>query len=89
MAHTKSARKRVRQNTKRQLGNRRRRAAVKKTIRAFNDAVSAGQADQAGETLKKVYKLLDATAARGTMHKNAVARRKSRLARQLSQLTAK
>ena len=86
MAHAKSAKKRTRQNAERRLANRRRKAGVKKSIRAFEEAAAAGQADQAAGRLKEAYKLLDRTATKGTMHKNAAARRKSRLAKRLNKL---
>ena len=83
MAHTKSARKRLLQSAKRRLSNRRRKTAVKKTVRAYEDALSARQGDQAAAELKQVYKRLDKAAAKGTIHKNTVARKKSRLAKRL------
>ena len=83
MAHTKSARKRLRQSADRRLSNRRRKAAVKNTVRAYEDALSARQGDQAAAELKQVYKRLDKAAAKGTLHKNTVARKKSRLAKRL------
>lgn len=89
MAHTKSPKKRNRQSIKRRLRNRRRKAAVKGSIRELSDAASAGQADQAADALKKVYKRLDTSAAKGTMHKRAASRKKSRLAKRLSRSAVK
>lgn len=83
MAHSKSARKRIRQNTVRRLQNRRRKQGVKDSVRGFEAAVAAGQADQAAEQLKVIYKRLDQIAAKGAIHKNAAARKKSRLAKRL------
>ena len=83
MAHTKSAQKRLRQSAKRRLSNRRRKTAVKNTVRAYEDALSSGQGDQAATELKQVYKRLDKAAAKGTLHKNTVSRKKSRLAKRL------
>ncbi|KPK84188.1 MAG: hypothetical protein AMJ81_06260 [Phycisphaerae bacterium SM23_33] len=83
MAHSKSARKRIRQNIIRRLRNRRRKDRVKDSIRAFEAAVAAGQPDQAADRLKEAYKRLDKVAAQGAIHKNAAARKKSRLARRL------
>ena len=89
MAHTKSAKKRARQNVERQLRNRRRKTAIKRSVRAFDEAVSAGRADEAAEVLKKVHKQLDSTAAKNVVHKRAAARKKSRLAKRLNQLATK
>jgi len=89
VAHSKSAKKRNRQNIKHRLANRRRKAAVKSGVRAFTEAASAGQTERAGELLREVYKQLDKTAAKGTIHKNTAARKKSRLAKRLGKTAAK
>ena len=86
MAHSNSAKKRVRQNAKCRLRNRRRKDAVKTTIRALDETIEAGDAAKAAEQLKATYKRLDQTAAKGTLHKKAVARQKSRLAKRVNAL---
>ena len=89
MAHSKSAQKRIRQTGTHRLRNRRRKAAVKDAIRQFDAAVSAGNAEEAAEKLKLAYKRLDTTAAKGTIHKNAAARAKARLATRLNRAASK
>lgn len=89
MAHSLSATKRIRQNQTRHKRNRARKSAVKSEIRKFTDAVKARDLDKAKAELSAVYKKLDQTAAKGTFHKQAAARKKSRLARQLNKLTEK
>ena len=84
MAHSKSAQKRIRQNEVHRLRNRRRKEAVKTAVRALNDAVDAGAADDAAGKLKEVYRKLDKTAVKGTIHKRTAARRKSRLAKRVN-----
>ena len=86
MATLKSAKKRIRQNEKRRLRNRRRKEWVKEGVRAFQDAIEAGQADQAAERLKEVYRRLDRVAVKGAIHRKNAARSKARLARQLNVL---
>ncbi len=86
MAHSKSARKRARQNLKRRLRNRRQQAAVKDSIRALDEAIQAGKGKPAEKQLQEVYKRLDRSAAKGTLHRNTAARKKSRLARKVNQL---
>ena len=86
MAHSKSAKKRVRQNADRRLRNRRRKDALKTSVRALDEAVGAGDAEKAAEQLKVVCQRLDKTAAKGTLHKRTAARKKSRLARRVNQL---
>lgn len=88
MAHPKSAQKRARQSIKSRQRNRRRKAGVKKVVRAYEEALSAEQPDQAAGVLKQVYQRLDKAAAKGTMHKKTVARKKSRLAKRLKKQAA-
>jgi small subunit ribosomal protein S20 len=89
VAHSKSARKRIRQSDTARLRNRRRKAAVKDAIRQFDAAVAEGNTDDAAEKLKVVYKRLDTTAAKGTIHKNAASRAKARLAVRLNRAASK
>jgi len=84
VAHSLSAKKRIRQNAKARSLNRWRKKQVKDAVKAFEEAVRDGDAKAAAEQLKVCYKSLDRIAARGTVHKNTAARRKSRLARRLS-----
>ena len=79
-----SAKKRMRQNVKRQAANRTRKSRVKTQIRKFLEAVAAGDRDQAEQQYRTTTKLLDQTAAKGTIHANEAARRKARLAKRLA-----
>jgi len=83
VAHSLSAKKRIRQNVKHRSLNRWRRQRVKYAIKAFEDAVASGDAKEAAKKLQACYKQLDQVAAKGTIHKNAASRRKARLARRL------
>ena len=89
MAHSLSAKKRVRQNAKRRALNRARKSQVKTQIKHFREALSSGDMKAASEQYRLVVKKLDKTAGTSTMHKRTVARRKSRLARQLKSLKSK
>lgn len=89
MAHSLQSKKRIRQNAKARTINRVRKSQVKTQIKHFQDAVSSGDAEAATEQLRVVSKKLDKTAATSTMHKRTVARKKSRLAKQLNSLKAK
>jgi len=84
VAHSLSAKKRIRQNAQRRSRNRWRKEKVKEAVREFDEAVASGDKAKAAEQLKVVYKRLDQVAAKGTIHKNTAARRKSRLARKLN-----
>ncbi|HUT28387.1 MAG TPA: 30S ribosomal protein S20 [Sedimentisphaerales bacterium] len=89
MAHSLSAKKRIRQNAKRRIINRARRSQVKTQVKRFEAAVAGGEVESASEQYRLVVKKLDKTAAGGTMHKKTAARKKSRLAARLNSLQAK
>lgn len=89
MANSLSAEKRDRQNAKRRGRNRWRKEQVKTAVKAVETAIHAGKKDDAVTALKDAYKKLDRVAAKGTIHKNAASRKKSRLAKKIAKLTAK
>ena len=84
MANTASAKKRNKQNERNRTQNRARKSALKTSTRKFLDAVRAGELQQAQEVFVKVQKQLDQVSAKGTLHRNTAARRKSRLAKRLN-----
>ncbi|MCX5633618.1 MAG: 30S ribosomal protein S20 [Phycisphaerae bacterium] len=86
MAHSLSAKKRVRQNVKRRLINRARKSEIKTIIKSFEAAAGSGSKKTAAEQYKLVVRKLDKVAAKKTIHKNRAARLKSRLARKLAKL---
>ena len=84
MAHSLSAKKRVRQSIKRRARNRHRKELVKESQKSFLSAVTTGALDKAATALNEVVKRLDKVAAKGTIHKNAAARKRSRLTKRLN-----
>ncbi len=86
MAHSLSAKKRVRQDARRRIINRARKSQVKTLLKQFEAAIAAGNVEVAGQQLRTMCRKLDKTAATSTMHKRTVARKKSRLARKLNAL---
>lgn len=89
MAHSLSAKKRVRQNEKRRTINRARKSQIKTQTKHFEAALAKGDPDTAKEQYRLVAQKLDKVAATSTMHKRTAARKKSRLAKQLNNLSAK
>ena len=83
MAHTGSAKKRIRQNVRHRARNRWRKSEIKASVRAFDAALQSGDMDQAAKALRACFKTLDQVAAKGTIHKNAAARKKARLSKRL------
>ena len=88
MAHSKSARKRIRQNAGSRLRNRSTRSALRTTVKKFRSAVKAGDATAASQALKAVQERVDKTASKGITHRRTAARIKSRMAAKLSRLRA-
>lgn len=86
MAHSLSAKKRIRQNAKRRMINRVRKSQIKTQTKHFEQALSAGDAKAAEKQLRPAVKRLDKAASKSTMHKRTAARKKSRLAKKLNQL---
>ena len=68
MAHSLSAKKRVRQNLKRRARNRARKEMIKDDVKAFSGAVTGGDFDKAETALRKVTQRLDRVAGKGTIH---------------------
>jgi small subunit ribosomal protein S20 len=88
VAHSLSAKKRIRQNDKHRTINRARKSQVKTQIKHLEAAFEKGDVQAATEQLKAVVLKLDKTAATSTMHKKTAARKKSRLTRRLNALKA-
>lgn len=83
----KSAAKRLRQSIGRRMRNRVSKSSSKTAIRKFEAAVQAKDKAAAATQLAEVQKLLDTAAGKGILHKNMVARKKSRLANALNKLS--
>jgi len=88
MAHTASARKRLRQSKKQNFRNRTAKHAIKTHQRRVLAAIEAKDANTAMNELKVAVKRLDKAAARGVLHRNTAARTKSRLATRVAALAA-
>jgi len=84
MPHTKSAKKQLRQDAKRRTRTRTVKKAVKLQIRAVLQAAKDGAPDALRGEFMKAAKQLDKAAAKGVIHPNLAARKKSQLARLLN-----
>jgi small subunit ribosomal protein S20 len=78
MANIASQKKRNRQNEKRRVRNKGVRSELKTRVKVAVQAVADGDAS-ATEAVKAAQKRIDKAAASGVIHKNAAARRTSRL----------
>ena len=86
MPHTKSAKKRLRQNEKRRIRNRAVKSTIKTHMRRVEAAIEADDLDRAREEYRIACKKIDKAAARRIIHPNNAARKKSKLAQKLAQL---
>lgn len=83
MANIKSAKKRVLVSRANYERNKSYRSALRTALKKAEAAIEAKAAD-AAETVKVAVRKLDQAQAKGIMHKNAVARKKSQLANRLN-----
>ncbi len=85
MANTKSAIKRLRSSERRRLHNRVFRGQARTAVRKARSLMDKGSIEEAREAVQVATRALDKAAAKGVIHKNNAARRKSRLMQQLNQ----
>ena len=83
MANIKSQIKRNRQNEARRARNKSTRSALKTRIKGFLQTVESGDAEASNASYREISKALDQAAAKGVIHKNTAANKKSRLARKI------
>jgi small subunit ribosomal protein S20 len=83
MANTKSAKKAARQAVKRTEINKARKSRMRTFIKKVEDAIAAGNATAAAAAMQAAEPVIMRTAQKGLVHKNAAARKVSRLAARL------
>ena len=88
MAHSKQARKRLRQSDRRTVINRGRRSRVRTYVRRVEDALAAGDKEAAVEALKLAEPVLARGRQQGIMKANTAARRISRMSRLVNAMAA-
>jgi small subunit ribosomal protein S20 len=81
MANKKSSKKDLRRIAKRRVQNQELRTSLKTYVKKVRAAITGGDSTAVTTTLTAAVKNLDKAAKRGVIHKNAAARRKSRIAR--------
>lgn len=90
MAHSLSAKKRIRQNSKQRTRNRAHRGAVRTQIKKFQKLMkSSSEPEALAKELQLTQKKIDQLAAKGRIHKNTASRQKSQLTRRLNALKTK
>ncbi len=79
MAHSNSAKKRVRQNIKSRALNRWRLRSMRQALKNFSDKIASGSNEEAVAACREASKIVDRSAQKGVIHRNQAARRKSRM----------
>ncbi|WP_138493295.1 30S ribosomal protein S20 [Paenibacillus pinistramenti] len=88
MPNIKSAIKRVKTSEKRRALNASQKSALRTVVKTADTALVNNDVEAAKAAIVAATKKLDKAATKGLIHKNAAARKKSRLAKKLNALTS-
>ena len=88
MPNIKSAKKRVKIIEKKTLRNNIIKSGYKTAVKKFEEAVKAGNTEEAKTLFSTATKKIDQACSKGVIVKNTAARKKSNLAKKLNSLTA-
>lgn len=86
MPNIKSAKKRVKTSETRALRNKMYRSEMKTIIKKFNMAVETGDKAAAEVAYTAAVKKVDQASARGILHKNTAAHKKSKFTKKLNSM---
>lgn len=88
MANIKSAKKRIKVIEAKTLKNKMFKSSMKTAIKKYENAINSGDKASATEAYRAVVKKVDQAAAKGIIHKNNAARKKSSFTKKLNSLGA-
>lgn len=88
MANTLQSKKRARQIERRTEVNKARRSRIRTFLRKVEEAIASGDQAAAQNAFLAAQPELDRGVTKGVLHKNTVARKKSRLAARIKSLGA-
>jgi small subunit ribosomal protein S20 len=86
MPSHKSSEKRMRQEAVRNQRNRSNSSALRTQIKKLRTAIADGDAEKSRELLTPTASLIDKSVQKGVIHRNAAARYKSRLTKQVTKV---
>jgi small subunit ribosomal protein S20 len=84
----KSAIKRVKVAERNRLRNKAWRSSIRTVKNKVVETLNSPKPEKAAEALQNAYSVIDRAVSKGVLHKNAAARRKSRLAKRILEQTA-
>ncbi|NLE21803.1 MAG: 30S ribosomal protein S20 [Actinobacteria bacterium] len=88
MANIKQQKKRIRLAARQRLRNRHVKSSLKTLFKQLEAQVADGQTEEAVKTATFLTSRIDKAAAKGVLHKNNAAHKKSRVSRTLARLSA-
>ena len=86
LPNIKSAKKRVLVNQTKAARNKAAKSALKTQLKYFDAAIIEGNRSEADKRYKEAVKAVDQAAARGLLHKNTAANRKSKMTLRLNKI---
>ncbi len=89
MPRTQSAKKALRQNTRRKKQNIQRKTDLKSAVKLYKKFIAENKKEEAQKQLSQVYKKLDKSAKVNLIRKNKASRLKSRLSKKLDKKLSK
>ena len=88
MANIKSQIKRIKTNEKAHQRNKAVKSELRTQVRKFREAVESGNVEEATVAMRTASRKLDKAVAKGVIHKNQAANRKSAISKRLAELAA-
>jgi small subunit ribosomal protein S20 len=88
VANIKQQKKRIRLAAKQRVRNRHAKSTLKTLFKQLESEVAEGQAEEAQHTATFLTSRIDKAAAKGILHKNNAAHKKSRVAHTLARLSS-
>jgi len=88
VANIKSQIKRIKQNEKAHQRNKAVKSELRTYVRKFREAVDSGNVETAADAMRSASRKLDKAVAKGVIHKNQAANRKSAIAKRLAELAS-
>lgn len=89
MAHTRTAKKRLRQNVKKRTANRAQVSRLKTELKKTKARIQEGKPEEAKAQLSIASQALDKAAKKNLIHPNKASRVKSRLAKKIAAASKK
>ena len=86
MAHTTSAKKRVRQTERRTIRNRARKSRLRTFVRRVEEAIESGDKQAAESAFKSAMPVMHRSVSKGVLHRNTAARKLSRLSARIKSM---